>query len=75
MARKKPAVASRFVLFDVVYDDGVRTSNRKVPSAELDGLDGDAPARDFIESQDRKIGEMSGKPRAAIKSIERSPGQ
>jgi hypothetical protein len=75
MARKKPAVVSGFVLFDVIYDDGARTSNRKVPSAELAGLDGDAPARAFIEIQDQKIGQMSGKPRGAIKSIERSPGQ
>ena len=41
MARKKqqPA-ASGFVLFDVFYQDGSRTSNRKVPSSEVGGLDG-----------------------------------
>ena len=42
MARKKQQpVMNGFVLFDVVYQDGSRTSNRKVPSGELGGLDGD----------------------------------
>ncbi len=74
MARsKKQAVSSDIVLFDVLYQDGTRTSNRKVPSADLGGLDGDEPARQFIEAQDRKIAEMSGKSRGEIKSIMRSP--
>lgn len=72
MARKKRQASSGFVLFDVVYEDGTLTSNRKVPAADLDGLDGDAPARTFIEMQDRKIGEMSGTSRGRIKSIVRS---
>lgn len=76
MARKsKKSVDSAFVLFDVVYQDGTQTSNRKVPSTELGGLDGDAPARAIIEAQDRKIAEMSGRPRGPIKTIKRSPGQ
>jgi hypothetical protein len=72
MARKKQQVANGFVLFDVLYEDGTQTSNRKVPAADLGGLDGDAPARTFIEMQDRKIGEVSGMPRGRIKSIVRS---
>ena len=48
MARKKQQVANGFVLFDVVYEDGTQTSNRKVPATDLGGLDGDAPARTFI---------------------------
>ncbi len=75
MARKKQPAGNGFVLFDVVYVDGARTSNRKVPASEVGGLDGDAPARAFIEAQDRKIAEMSGNPRGAIKSITRSPGR
>lgn len=75
MARKKPTAAIGFVLFDVVYQDGTRTSNRKVPSSELGGLDGDTPAKAIIEAQDRKIAEMSGRPRGPIKTITRSPGQ
>ena len=73
--RKKKSADSAFVLFDVVYQDGGRTSNRKVPSAELGGLDGDEPARGIIEEQDRKIAEMSGNPRGPIASLSRSPGQ
>jgi hypothetical protein len=72
MAKKKQQVANGFVLFDVLYEDGTQTSNRKVPAADLGGLDGDTPARTFIEMQDRKIGEVSGMPRGRIKSIVRS---
>jgi hypothetical protein len=72
MAKRQQAQPSGFVLFDVVYEDGTQTSNRKVPATELGGLDGDAPARTFVEIQDRKIGEMSGRPRGRIKSIARS---
>jgi hypothetical protein len=72
MAKKKQQVANGFVLFDVLYEDGTQTSNRKVPAADLGGLDGDDPARTFIETQDRKIAEVSGMPRGRIKSIVRS---
>ncbi len=72
MAKKKQQVANGFVLFDVLYEDGTQTSNRKVPATDLGGLDGDSPARTFIEMQDRKIGEVSGMPRGRIKSIVRS---
>ena len=54
MARKKQQIPAGFVLFDVVYEDGTQTSNRKVPAAELGGLDGDMPARIFIEVQDAR---------------------
>jgi hypothetical protein len=74
MARtKRPAAANgAAVLFDVVYQDGSQTSNRKVPGSELGGFEGDAPARAFIEAQDREIAEKSGRPRGPIKSIARS---
>jgi len=72
MARKQQARPSGFVLFDVIYEDGRQTSNRKVPATELGGLDGDAPARTIIEAQDQTIAEMSGKPRSQIKSLARS---
>ena len=75
MARKKQPTDNAFVLFDVLYQDGARTSNRKVPSSLLGGLDGDEPAKTLIEEQDRKIAEMSGSPRGPIKSISRSPNQ
>jgi hypothetical protein len=69
---KKQKIPNGFVLFDVLYEDGTRTSNRKVPASELGGLDGDTPARVFVESQDRDIAEVSGMPRGRIKTITRS---
>jgi len=72
MARKKQPVGNDFVLFDVVYEDGARLSNRKVPSEAVGGLDGDAPAKDILEAQDQKIAALSGRPRGAIKTIMRS---
>jgi hypothetical protein len=69
---KKHPIANGFVLFDVLYEDGTQTSNRRVPAAKLGGLDGDLPAKAIVEMQDRKIGEMSGIARARIKSITRS---
>ena len=75
MARKKPVASGGFVLFDIVYQDGTLSSNRKVPSTELGGLDGDKPARAFIEAQDRDIALKSGNPRGPIKTIARSPKQ
>lgn len=61
-----------FILFDVLYEDGSRTSNRRVPGSELGGMDGDLPAKTYIEAQDRQIAEISGKPRASIKSLTRA---
>jgi hypothetical protein len=72
MAHKKKPADSSFILFDVLYQDGTRTSNRKVLGADLDPFDRDTSARNLIEGQDRKIGEMSGSPRGPIKSITRS---
>ena len=60
-----------FILFDVLYEDGTRTSNRKVPGSELVDIDTDQLAMTYIEAQDRQISEISGKPRAAIKSLTR----
>jgi hypothetical protein len=71
MSRKKPTARAEFVLFNVFYQDGTVTSNRKVPGSLLNGLEKDAPARDFIEAQDREIVERSGRARAPIKSISR----
>lgn len=74
MARpKKTTTNAEFVLFDVLYEDGARTSNRRVPSELVGGLDGEGPIRAFVEAQDRDIAEMSGRPRGPIKSLSRSP--
>ena len=71
MARK-PAARVEFVFFDVIYEDDSQRSNRRVPNEILGGLDGDAPAREFIEEQDRVIAEKSGRPLPGIKTIYRS---
>jgi hypothetical protein len=72
MGRQKPTAKPEHVLFDVLYEDGTMTSNRKVPSSVLGGLEGDGPARAVIEAQDREIAERSGRSRASIKSITRT---
>jgi hypothetical protein len=73
MARRPTARrVDEFVFFDVLYEDGTQTSNRKVPGSELADIDGDLLAKPYIEAQDRKIAEMSGRPRTAIKSVIRS---
>lgn len=71
MARKQ-ATAGDFTLFDVVYEDGSRRSNRRVPSAALGGIDGDEPARSVIEGQDAEIAARSGRAPLRITSIARS---
>ncbi|MBO1075640.1 hypothetical protein [Roseomonas marmotae] len=62
-----------WVLFDVLYADGSRRSNRKVPAELLGGLDGDEPARKLIESQDEEIAKASGQPRQPIAALTRTP--
>lgn len=59
------------MLFDVLYEDGTRSSNRKILNSEVSGFDGDKPAKALIEEQDRKIAELSGRPRGPVKSISR----
>lgn len=71
MGRMKPKTRSEFALFNVFYEDGSQTSNRKVPVHEIDGLDGDKRIQAVIEAQDRTIAEKSGKSRGPIKSIEK----
>jgi hypothetical protein len=74
MAKKKTNMDSAYVLFDVLYEDGTRSSNRRVPRDVVSGLDGDEPAKALIEEQDRDIGQKSGRPRGPIKAIQRAAG-
>jgi hypothetical protein len=75
MARKqsKP-LETGYALFDVTYEDGSLSSNRRVPRSLLGGLDGDAPALAAIKEQDDAIAEKAGRPPVEIKKISRSPG-
>ena len=63
---------SGYVFFDVIYEDGSQRSNRRVPRALLNGLDGDEPARAVIEEQDQEIAEKSGRAPLPIKKVQRS---
>jgi hypothetical protein len=72
MGRRKLTTTTEFVLFDVYYEDGRVTSNRKVPGSVLGGLDEDASARAVIEAQDREIVLRSGHPRSPIKAMHRA---
>ena len=73
MARKKPkGKSAAFMAFNVTYEDGSVTSNRRVASDLLDQSFGDSLqnlARTAIEDQDNEIAQRSGKRRAKIKSI------
>lgn len=69
----KRRILSSYVAFDVLYVDGTKSSNRRIPFTELGGLDGDSPAKAIIEAQDREIALASGRPRADIRSVSRSP--
>ncbi|MCJ2051772.1 hypothetical protein [Methylobacterium sp. J-070] len=60
------------VLFGVVFDDGSRASNRRLPMENLDGLDGDQPARDLIEQQEAEIAQKAGRPPRTIQSLTRA---
>ncbi|MCJ2051007.1 hypothetical protein [Methylobacterium sp. J-070] len=60
------------VLFDVVFEDGSRASNRRVPMEILGGLDGDQPARELIEQHEAEIAQKAGRPARAIQSLTRA---
>lgn len=72
MAKKTKAEPDNFVMYDVVYEDGTKSSRRKINVAGLSKDEYEAFARTEIMTQDRKIGEMSGKPRGNIKELSRS---
>ena len=76
MARKKTKrKGDAYTNFNVNYEDGMVTSNRRVSNDLLDQSYGDSfqdLARLAIEDQDSEIAERSGKRRAKIKSIIRT---
>jgi hypothetical protein len=72
MAKKKPRIDDSVILFDVIYEDGTRSSRRKVAAADLADSDGDDHAKTLIMEQDREIAKMSGNQRGNVKTITRS---
>lgn len=71
MGRRKPEDGQKFVLVDVVYEDGAQLSNRKVPKSRLSGFDDVTDIRQAIEAQDQEIAEKSRQPRGPIVSVTR----
>lgn len=74
-SNKKTRGTENFVLYDIVYQDGTKSSRRRIPASHVGGLDGDEAVGPLIEEQDRKIAEMSGVRRSPVKSFVRSSGQ
>ena len=72
MAKKAKKLEDAFVYFDVTYEDGTKSSRRKINAAGLDNDDVEAFALTEIMTQDRKITEMGGRNRGAVKNIQRS---
>jgi hypothetical protein len=69
---KKKVIDSDFIVFNVIYQDGSLSSNRRIAKEELDIFEPDDSAKAIIEAQDRKIATLSGRPRGPIKSISRA---
>ena len=76
MARKKSrGKGAAFMAFNVTYEDGMLTSNRRVSSELLDQSFGGSLqdlARTAIEDQDNEIAQRAGQRRAKIKAIARA---
>ena len=72
MAKKEKKQEPVFVQFDVTYEDGSKSSRRKINVAGLDKDEIESHAKTEIMGQDRKIAEVSGKPRGNIKELARS---
>ena len=75
MARKKPkGKSAAYMTFNVTYEDGSVTSNRRISNDLLDQSFGDSIqdlARTAIEDQDNGIAQRSGQRRAKITDIAR----
>ncbi|WP_193367618.1 hypothetical protein [Pelagibius marinus] len=73
MARKKAdRKTAAFTMFNVTYEDGTITSNRRVSNEQLDQSFGDDLldlARTAIQQQDNDIAARSNQRRAKIKTI------
>ena len=72
MAKKSNGKSPAYIMFDVKYEDGMVTSNRRISNDLLDQSFGDTLqelALNAIENQDSDIAERSGQRRAKIKTI------
>jgi len=71
VSRRKASDADD-VMFDVAYEDGTESPNRRVPAAALGGPQGDGPARAILQERERRIAVMSGRPGRRIRTVRRS---
>jgi hypothetical protein len=69
VAKNKKVSGAAFLLFDVIYEDGTRSSHRRILSADIDPLEREESIRALIGKQDLKIAEASGRTRGPIKSV------
>jgi hypothetical protein len=75
MAKKSKGKGAAFMVFDVKYEDGMVTSNRRISNDLLDRSFGDSLqdlALIAIENQDSEIAQRSGQSRAKIVTIVRA---
>ena len=69
---KKPTARVEFAFFNVIYEDGTKSSRRKINAAGVDASDIETFAMTEIMNQDRRISEMSGKSRGQVKTLVKS---
>ena len=62
---------TEFALFDVYYEDGSLTSNRKVALHKMNGLEGRQRILAVVEAQDAENAVRFGQTRGPIKSIKK----
>jgi hypothetical protein len=72
MAKKQKKIEDSFVFYDVIYEDGTKSSRRKINAAGVDASDVETFAMTEIMNQDRRISEMSGKSRGQVKTLVKS---
>jgi hypothetical protein len=69
---KKQKIEDNFQFFDVIYEDGTKSSHRKVNAAGLAKDEVEAFALTEIMNQDRKIAGLGGKNRGTVKTLVKS---
>jgi hypothetical protein len=69
---KKQRIEDNIQFFDVTYEDGTKSSRRKINAAGLDRDEIEAFALTEIMKQDRKIAELGGKDRGSVKTLLKS---
>jgi hypothetical protein len=72
MAKKLKKLEDAFVFFDVTYEDGTKSSRRKINAAGVTSEEVEAFAMTEIMNQDRKIADMGGRNRGQVKEMVKS---